>query len=105
MYFVVFFSGDESVSMNVTQSKLTAQMEEKGRRLAQELPGFNWLEEKIRNGGVTTVQPPKRLGGGLVVDPPKSIPTSSTVPDATTSSVLPTSSCPPKQRLVAYVHK
>lgn len=40
-----------------------AQMQEKGRRLAQELPGFNWLEEKIRNGGVSTVLTPRRLSG------------------------------------------
>jgi hypothetical protein len=45
------------------QNILTAQMQEKGRRLAQELPGFNWLEEKIRNGGVTTVLTPRRLSG------------------------------------------
>jgi hypothetical protein len=93
-------------------------MQEKGRRLAQELPGFNWLEEKIRNGGVPTVLPPKRLSGGSVVDPPdKSIPASETArsvtnrhvsdgaSDAARSSVLPTPSSPPERRLVAYVHK
>jgi hypothetical protein len=40
-----------------------AKMQEKGRRLAQELPGFNWLEEKILNGGVTAVLTPRRLSG------------------------------------------
>jgi hypothetical protein len=54
------FPGDPTVAADAMQRLLTAQMQEKGRRLAQELPGFNWLEEKIRNGGVTTVLPPKR---------------------------------------------
>lgn len=98
-------------------------MQEKGRRLAQELPGFNWLEEKIRNGGVTTVLPPKRLSGapysrsngGSVVDASntgmREIPTSEaiknipshvpkSVSDAARSSVLPPSSSPPEYRLV-----
>lgn len=104
--------------MNVTQNKLSAQMQEKGRRLAQELPGFNWLEEKIRNGGVTTVLPPKRVSCGSVVDPPnKSVPASETtrsvvshrisnsVSDAARTSVPPTPSSPPEQRLVVIVHK
>lgn len=103
--------------MNVTQNKLSAQMQEKGRRLAQELPGFNWLEEKIRNGGVTTVLPPKRASGGSVVDPPKSIPAaeptrsvvshcvSNSASDTARTSVPPASSSPPEQRLVIIVHK
>lgn len=93
-------------------------MQEKGRRLAQELPGFNWLEEKIRNGGVTTVLPPKRVSGGSVVDPPnKNIPASETTrsvvshcvsnsaSDAARTSVPPAPSSPPEQRLVVIVHK
>jgi hypothetical protein len=81
-------------------------MQEKGRRLAQELPGFNWLEEKIRNGGMTTVLSPRRLSGapysrnndGPVVD------TSNTgtkeMSDPARSSGLPPSSTPPEYRLV-----
>lgn len=92
-------------------------MQEKGRRLAQELPGFNWLEEKIRNGGVTTVLPPKRVSGGSVVDPNKSIPASETTrsvvshrvsnsaSDATRTSVHHAPSSPSEQRLVVTVHK
>jgi hypothetical protein len=123
IYFVVFFSDDASVAVDVQQHMLTAQMQEKGRRLAQELPGFNWLEEKIRNGGVTTVLPPKRLSGapysrnngGSVGDAAnigtREIPTSEaiknmashvprSVTDAARSSVLPPSSSPPEYRLV-----
>jgi hypothetical protein len=93
-------------------------MQEKGRRLAQELPGFNWLEEKIRNGGVTTVLPPKRASGGSVVDPPnKSIPASeptrsvvrhgvsNSASDTARTSVPPAPSSPSEQRLVIIVHK
>jgi len=93
-------------------------MQEKGRRLAQELPGFNWLEEKIRNGGVTTVLPPKRVSGGSVADPAsKIIPASETnrsvvshrvsnsASDAARTSVPPTASSPPEQRLVVTVCK
>jgi hypothetical protein len=109
IYYVAFFSGDTSANVNVTQDKLTAQMQEKGRRLAQELPGFNWLEEKILNGGVSTVLPPKRVSGASVVDPVnKSILVSERangVSDAANSSGLPTASSPPVQRLVACVHK
>lgn len=119
IYWFAFFSGDASAAVNVTQNKLSAQMQEKGRRLAQELPGFNWLEEKIRNGGVTTVLPPKRVsGGGSVVDPPnKGIPASETnrsivshpvsnsVSDAARTSVPPTPSSPPEQRLVVIIYK
>lgn len=116
--YVAFFSGDASSAVNVNQNKLSAQMQEKGRRLAQELPGFNWLEEKIRNGGVTTVLPPKRVSGGSVVDPPnKSIAASETTrsvvshrvsnsaSDAARTGVPPTPSSPSEQRLVVIVHK
>lgn len=98
-------------------------MQEKGRRLAQELPGFNWLEEKIRNGGMTTVLSPKRLScapysrsnDGLIVDTSntgtKEIPTSEamknipsyhvpkSMSDTARSSGLPPTS-PPEYRLV-----
>jgi hypothetical protein len=93
-------------------------MQEKGRRLAQELPGFNWLEEKIRNGGMTTVLPPKRVSSGSGVDPPnKSIPASETnrsvvshrvsnnASDAARTSVPPSPSSPLEQRLVVIVYK
>ena len=92
-------------------------MQEKGRRLAQELPGFNWLEEKIRNGGMTTVLPPRRVSGGPVVDPPNKITPSSetrsvvshrvsnSASDAARTSVPPTPSSPPEQRLVVIVYK
>lgn len=116
IYLVAFFSGDASAAVNVTQNKLSAQMQEKGRRLAQELPGFNWLEEKIRNGGVTTVLPPKRVSGGPVVDPPnKIIPASETnrsvvshrvsnsSSDAARTSVPTTPSSPSEQRFVVIV--
>ncbi|PNF33941.1 hypothetical protein B7P43_G04670 [Cryptotermes secundus] len=113
-------SDDTSVVVDVKQNALTAQMQEKGRRLAQELPGFNWLEEKIRNGGVTTVLPRKRLSVapysrsnvGSVVDTsntgmtetpseaikniPSHVPKS--VSDAARSSVLPPSSSPSEYR-------
>ncbi|KDR15745.1 hypothetical protein L798_10288 [Zootermopsis nevadensis] len=56
-------SVDSTVTADVMQHIFMAQMQEKGRRLAQELPGFNWLEEKIRNGGVSTVLTPRRLSG------------------------------------------
>jgi hypothetical protein len=123
---VLFFSDDASVAVDVKHNMLTAQMQEKGRRLAQELPGFNWLEEKIRNGGMTTVLSPKCLSGapysrssdGSVVDNSntgmKEIPTSEamknipshhvpkSVSDAARSSGLSPSS-PPEYRLVTNV--
>jgi hypothetical protein len=59
IFLTCFISGDSTGAVDVTKHVL-AQMQEKGRRLAQELPGFNWLEEKIRNGGMMT---PRRQSG------------------------------------------
>ncbi|KAK7862776.1 hypothetical protein R5R35_013838 [Gryllus longicercus] len=49
--------GEQSVLEEVSKQFVSHQMQEKGRRLAQEIPGFNWLEEKIRSGGVPMNKP------------------------------------------------
>ncbi|GLG98414.1 Uncharacterized protein GBIM_05064 [Gryllus bimaculatus] len=49
--------GEQSVVEEVSKQFVSHQMQEKGRRLAQEIPGFNWLEEKIRSGGVPMNKP------------------------------------------------
>ncbi|XP_068085189.1 mucin-4 [Anabrus simplex] len=52
--------GSSNIMEEVSQHILDTQMQEKERRLAQEIPRFNWLEEKIKNGGAVPVTQPAK---------------------------------------------
>lgn len=51
-------NSDHTSVEEIFHQPICSQLGEKGKRLAQEIPGFNWLENKIRNG-VTTKPLPK----------------------------------------------